>query len=268
MAIITISRGSASRGQEVAELVAKKLGYACISREIILDASEQFNIPEVKLTRAIHDAPSILERFTYGKEKYVAFFQATLLKFLRDDNAVYHGLAGQFLLPNIGHVLKVRMIADMDNRVRLEMERGGMNYQDALHQLKKDDEQRRKWSQSLYGFDSADPSLYDLVIHKQKITVEDAADIICYTVSREAFQTTAESRKAIQDLSLAAEIRAALVNLNPSVEVSANDGKVEILAKIPVPDMASTEDLKRKALAIRGVREVEVRMEATPRFTD
>lgn len=80
MSIITISRGSYSRGETVATAVAEKLGYEWIAREVLLEASKEFNIPEVKLVRAIHDAPSILERFTYGKEKYVAYIQAAILK--------------------------------------------------------------------------------------------------------------------------------------------------------------------------------------------
>ncbi|MGO8880778.1 MAG: cytidylate kinase family protein [Desulfomonilaceae bacterium] len=52
MAIITISRGSYYRGREVAEKLAAQLGYECISREIILEASKEFNIPEIKLVRA------------------------------------------------------------------------------------------------------------------------------------------------------------------------------------------------------------------------
>ncbi|MEJ2071714.1 MAG: cytidylate kinase family protein [Syntrophobacterales bacterium] len=80
MAIITISRGSYSRGKEVAEKVAARLGYECISRDVLLEASEQFHIPEIKLVRAIHDAPSILERFTHGKERYVSYIKAALLK--------------------------------------------------------------------------------------------------------------------------------------------------------------------------------------------
>jgi hypothetical protein len=47
MAIITISRGSYYRGREVAEKLAAKLGYDCISREILLAASKEFNIPEI-----------------------------------------------------------------------------------------------------------------------------------------------------------------------------------------------------------------------------
>jgi hypothetical protein len=93
MSIITISRGSYSRGKEVAEKLAQALGYECISREILLEASQQFNIPEIKLVRAIHDAPSVLERFTYGKERYVAYIRASLLKHMEKDRVVYHGLA-------------------------------------------------------------------------------------------------------------------------------------------------------------------------------
>ena len=79
MAIITISRGSYSRGKEIAEKVAARLGYSLLSRDILLQASEEFNIPEIRLVRALHDAPSVLERFTHGKERYVSFIQQALL---------------------------------------------------------------------------------------------------------------------------------------------------------------------------------------------
>ncbi|MBW1912541.1 MAG: cytidylate kinase family protein, partial [Deltaproteobacteria bacterium] len=45
MPIITISRGSYSKGKEVAEKVSQKLGYECISRDVLLEASEEFNVP-------------------------------------------------------------------------------------------------------------------------------------------------------------------------------------------------------------------------------
>jgi hypothetical protein len=55
MPVITISRGSYSHGREVAEKLCARLGYRCLSREIILKASEHFNTPEIELTKAIHD---------------------------------------------------------------------------------------------------------------------------------------------------------------------------------------------------------------------
>jgi cytidylate kinase len=256
MSIITISRGSYSRGKELAEKVAERVGYDCISRDILLEASEQFNIPEMKLVRAIHDAPSILDRFTYGREKYIAYFQAALLRYLREDNVVYHGLAGHFLVPRIAHVLRVRIIADIEDRVRLETEREGISSKEALRVLKKDDEQRRKWSLALYGLDTCDPGLYDLVIHIQRITVDDAVDIVCNTVKLEAFQTSPQSLKALWDLALAAEVKAALINLNSSVEVCADDGRVQVKTRSRGHSPGLADDLMCVARTLRGVKSV------------
>jgi len=233
MAIITISRGSYSRGKEVAEKVAQKMGYDCISRDTILEASKQSHIPEIKLIRAIHDAPNILERFTYQKEQYIAYIQTALLRNVRKDNVVYHGLAGHFLLKGISHVLKVRIIADMDDRVELEMEREGISKKEARHILAKDDEQRRKWSKYIYGIDTKDPSLYDLVIHVKKMTVDDSVETICHVADLKSFKTTAKSKKAMDDLYLACEVKAQVIHLKPDMKVHADGGKILVEVKVP-----------------------------------
>lgn len=259
MSIITISRGSYSRGKEVAEKVAQRLGYECIAREVLVEASKDFNIPDIKLIRAIHDAPSILDRFVYGKEKYVAYIQKALLHHFQRDNVIYHGLAGHFFVKGIPHVLKVRILAEMVDRVRLEMERQGISKKEAHRILEQDDEQRKKWSQHLYGIDTWDPRLYDLVIHIKKITVDDAADIICNTVGLKDFQTTPESQKAMDDLVLAADIKAALIYLKPDIEVSANDGIVHVSTTVPEDqEMDLVHKMEAIAKGIQGVKEIRV----------
>jgi cytidylate kinase len=261
MAIITVSRGSYSKGREVAEKVAETLGYRCLGREVILEASKEFNIPEVMLVRAIHDAPSILDRFTYGKERYFAYFQTAFLKFLHGDNVVYHGLAGHLFLKGVSHVLKVRIIADMADRIRLEMQREGISREEASQILQKDDEERRKWSRNLYGIDTADPSLYDLVLHIRKITVEDAANIICHTARLDNFKTTFESQKAMDDLVIAAEVKAALIGLKPDIGVSARDGRVVVGATTHLFEQPEiVDDIKKIALSIAGVRSVDLKL--------
>ena len=228
MAIITISRGSYSRGKEVAEKLAEVLGYECISRDILLEASEEFNTPEIKLIRALHDAPTVLERFHYGKERYVSYVKSALLQHVKRDNVVYHGLAGHYFLQNIPHVLKVRIIADIDDRVREEMKRENIPADKARYILKKDDEERRKWGISLHGMDTWDSRLYDLVIHIKALTVDDAVRIIRDTVEKETFQTTPESQKLLDDLALAARVQAQLVENFPRVDVTADGAHVFI----------------------------------------
>ncbi len=211
MAIITISRGSYSRAKEVAEKLAHKLGYECISREILLEASEEFNIPEIKLIRAINDAPSILEQFTHGKERYLAFIRAALLKHVQKDNVVYHGIGGNFLLQGIPHVLHVRIVADLEDRVADEMKREGIAAAEARELITKDDAERRNWALHLYGADPWDPMLYDLVIHLRAITVDMAVSLICNVLEFPDFQTTPQSQQLMDNLALLARLQVSQV---------------------------------------------------------
>ncbi|HDZ23394.1 MAG TPA: cytidylate kinase-like family protein [Desulfobacteraceae bacterium] len=228
MAIITISRGSYSKGKEVAEKVAERLGYECVSRDVLLDASDRFNIPEVKLVRAIHDAPSVLDRFKHGKQIFIAYIRSALMCRVANDNIVYHGLAGHVLLTGVPNVLKVRIIADMEDRVKAEMEREGISAEDARILLQKDDEERRKWTKTLYGVDPWDSSLYDLVVHINKLTISDAVDCVCQAASKEAFKTTESYRRKIKNLGLACQVKAALVDPFFDVGVTCESGNVVI----------------------------------------
>jgi len=259
MPIITISRGSYSKGKEVAQKVAQKLGYECVSREIMLEASEEFHIPEIKLIRAVHDSPSILNRFTHGQERYIAYVKAALLGHFRKNNIVYHGLGGHFFVKGVSHVLKVRINADMEYRVRFVMEREGVTRPEAVNILEKDDAERKKWSRHLYGIDTADHSLYDLGIHIHKITADDAVDIISHTIGLKDFQTTPESQKAIDDLYLAAEVKAVLMDIGPEIEVSAQDGMVLVRTEAPLSyEQVLVDKIKKKTENIAEIKEIRV----------
>jgi len=259
MAIITISRGSYSRGKEIAEKLAQQMGYNCIAREAIIEASEQFNIPEIKLVRAIHDAPSILHSFGVEEAKYITYIQTQLLRHAKKDNLVYHGLAGHFLFKNISHVFKVRILANMDERVELEMKREHITRKDALKILKNDDQQRRIWSKRLYGVDIWDLSLYDMVLHINVITPDDAVEIIRHAVGKVRFQTTAESQKLIDDLWLASEVKAVLVNIRPNIRVSANNGVVLVKTKAhPSQEEFLAKELSKSGQCVPGIKEIRV----------
>ena len=224
MAIIVISRGNFTRGKEVAEKTAGKLGYRCVSREILLEASEEFNVPEVKLIRSIEQVPSFFDRMSQKAKKYVTYIQSALLHNLQQGNVVYHGFAGQFLVQDNPHVVKVRVNSEMGDRVRLVMERDGVSEKQALAFLKKVDALRKKWSRKLYGMDPEDPSHYDLVILLDRLSVDDAADLICRASQLQQFSSTSESKKIMDDLVLAADARTLLSGMKSDTKVWARDG--------------------------------------------
>lgn len=212
----------------MAAKVAEKLGYANVSREVILGASARFNIPKSELERAIHDPPSILERFTFGRERFIAYIASALLDRFVQGNVIYHGLAGHFFVREVSHVLKVRIIADMEARIQMKMAQNGMNRSHALNKLQRDDDARRQWGLKLYGLDTWDPRLYDMVLHIRKLTVDDVADMICRAAGLKQFAPTPESLQKIDNLALAARVKAEIVDRYPTSEVSASSGVVDV----------------------------------------
>ena len=228
MAIITISRGSNSRGKEVAESLAQRLGYDCVSREILLEASAEFNIPEIRMEKALHDAPSVLERFSHGKERYISYFCASFFNHLIKDNTVYHGLAGHFFVQGISHVMKVRILVNLDERIKEEMARQGCSADEARYTLQKDDNERRKWGLHLYGKDSWDSRLYDLVLHIDTLTVDGAVAILEQTVRNNSFKATADSLEKLKTRTLLANIQAKVVKVSPCTNVEIDDGVISL----------------------------------------
>ena len=215
MGIVTISRGSYSRGIEIAEMLAKKLDYECISREVLLEASKEFNIPEVRLVHAIEDAPSIFDHIKDGKRRYVAFIREAFLEYIQKDNIVYHGFAGHFFTKEIPNILKVRIIANMDFRVKVVMERENISEEKARKLLYKIDVERRKWSMYLYGIDTNTTELYDVILHIDCLQVDGAVDFIYNLAKRPCFQTTPESQKKLEEL-----LEAAKAYTNSSIQTS------------------------------------------------
>ena len=248
MPIITISRGSSSMGKAVAEKVAGRLGYQLISREVLLDASSRFNVPEMKLEKAIHDAPGILDRYLHSKQSYVAYIRSALVERIVDDNVVYHGLAGHLLLKGIPHVLKVRINADMERRVAIVMARDGIPADEARIQIQEDDKQRRKWTHSLYDQDPWDSSLYDLSICIDKLSIDNAVDFICQAAATEGFQATEKNRQKAADIAIACRVKAALVDEFPHIGVTCEYGNVLIYIRAKDP---MTGKLVKKLKLIR-----------------
>ncbi len=273
MAIVTISRGSYSRGKEVAEKVAAKLGYECIARDVVLEASEEFNVPEIQLHKAIEDPPSIFERIGHSKDKYIAFIRAALLKHFQRDNVVYHGLAGHFFLQGISHALKVRILADLEHRVQLVVRRDGVTEREALNTLARKDRGRQDWAQHLYGIDPTDPALYDLVIHVGQIGTDEAADLIVHAAGIETFAATPRSQAAMSDLALAAMVKALLIEDQPEVEVEVTNGRCRVRVERSPRILSGNysgfrdhleEDIRHRILwrtrDIAGLEEIEIEL--------
>jgi len=259
MAIITISRGTFSGGMMLAEELSKRLPYHCVGREEIVEkASKQYGVSEEKLRTAILKRPSALKRFTYEREQYLAYIQAVLCEHAKSDNMIYHGNAGHFLLKGVPHVLRVRIVAPMELRIKFVMERDQLLHSEALKYIEKVDKERVKWTKFLYGVDWSSPELYDIVFNLETENINFIGDMIQHAVKQEPFKTTPESQKIMEDLALASLVRAAIAansdTRDAEINVQADAGVVTITGKVKTQEVVDA--VHKIAEKVPGVKEV------------
>ncbi len=259
MAIIIISRASYSHGSMIAEKVAEELNYKCVSREVISLASQEYGVPEAWLKDAIETGPSLIDRFKYGKKKYIAYIRAALLEYAVQDNLVYHGLAGAFLLKGIPNILRVLVSATMEERIKEMMKRLNVSENEARKAIERFDKERKKWAMFFHGRDPWDINEYDLGVVIGRLSIEDAVRKILDTVKLPSFQITDEIRKMLQDEYLAAKVKSDLMNFYSDVEVTSDDGVVTVhLRRSLKQQEAITEDIKEILMEIPEVKDVRI----------
>jgi Cytidylate kinase-like family/BON domain len=167
--------------------------------------------------------------------------QAAMCEYAEHGNLVYHGHAGHELLPGISHVLKVRLVAPLEYRIRAVMERDPrLDRKGAMRYINQVDEQRTSRMRYLFDVDWRDPYQYDLVLSLSKLTVDTACDLVIQVVQREQFQPTEASRGALHNLALSSRIRAALdahPQLSPyDIGVDVEAGVVTLSGALPTDD--------------------------------
>jgi cytidylate kinase len=258
MAIITISRGTFSGGIAVAEKLSQKLGYPCISKEIILDAAEEFGIPEDKLVAAMEKPPRSWLEAPEKKIAHLNYVRYALLKRARKNGLVYHGYAGHLLLGDMAHVMRVRIIADMEYRIKAAMEKENLNRKEAVSMIKKLDKHSQNWTRFLYGVEWQDPALYDVVINLDCISIESAVEIVSQMTELDDFKPDENSILALNNQVLSSMVWASLTKddrtNNSDLHVVSENGVVRISGSTSSEN--SFKAIDEITRGVEGVKEV------------
>ena len=182
-----------------------------------------------------------------------------MCEFAERGNLVYHGHAGHELLPGVQHVLKVRLVAPLDYRVQVVMERDKLERRGATRYIAQVDEERASRMRYLFRVDWRDPQLYDLVLSLNRLTLDSAAALVIRAVRWPAFQPTEASRAALTDLALSSRIRATLA-VDP--RTTALEINVHVADRIvTLSGAVSSEEAMRDVLArvetVSGIKQLK-----------
>jgi cytidylate kinase len=243
--------------------VAQRLGYRYVDQELLQDAVRRYGLAEEKLSHLDELKPSLFERFDAETRHYITILQTTLLDFAEADDVVLMGRGGQWLLRGIPHVVRVRLIAPFEYRVRqwvkrsTELARETPNQRAAADFLRRDDAEKRGRMRYLYEVDVDEPTLYDMVFNTEKLTYDAIVEMIERAVRHPAVATTERARQIVADRALASRVQVALA-IHPDTRryrltVEAQGGIVTI------EGTTALEQALQVAREVPGVRDVRTR---------
>lgn len=257
MAIITISRGTKSGGERLAQCLSDRLGYSSLSHEVIMEGARKYNILEEELVTRLKTSPNLWRKFTMEHKRYLILVQCALLDAVKQDNVVYHGYAGQLFLQGIQHVLKTRLDAPVEERMKVVMSEQQLDANAAREYITSIDEQRHRWIKWAYGVEWRDPELYDMTFYTGNMSIDTICEVIAAAVKREEFRTTEGSARRLSDISTECEVKAAFASDDKlwriPITVTATGGTVMLNGA--VKDKKLRDMLVELASQVKGVTE-------------
>ena len=165
--VITIARQHGSRGKQVGELVAEKLGVPCYCKDFASLVATDSGLHSEFISEEHEDANSLLRQF-YLSAKVVQqgiIAQDRLVqKIAQQGSCVVVGRAADYMLRNHPNVLKVFLYAPEDARIQNIQTMYGDSPEEARVNMVRSDESRSAYYRSISGREWMDMSNYDLCL--------------------------------------------------------------------------------------------------------
>lgn len=196
MGVITISKESGTESEQVASLLAKKLGWEYIGKQLVARLAKELRISESEVEAFRQDAQWRLLRFVdrytctlvqkvvdreHGCLEDKNYFEA--VKKLVEDvyqagNAIIIGWGGQCLLRGKPGVLHVRLRKDDEGKIKTIMSKYRLDRKAAKDYIAREEGDSKSLIKHYFKEDWNDARLYDLIIDMGKTPVEQAVEMI------------------------------------------------------------------------------------------
>jgi cytidylate kinase len=247
-----------SLGKDVALGVCDALGLKQVRDDISEHVAHRLHKRKSALGRYLEGQAGLIERAGLDQRTLAIVSAEEVYQYAVQDNVLIRGWGAVYLLAPVSHVLRVRVCAPFERRVRWLMERLHEDRQLAEEEIRRSDAAHaaniRRWFDKSFG----DPLDYDLVLNTGTVSVKSCAETIKLMVRRPEYQPTAASRAKIAGLALQACIRVALeadpatAQLRITIDVDGGDATLSGI----VVDESESQACERVVTKVPGVAKV------------
>lgn len=184
MQIITISRQTASGGEEIAAELSQRLGLKLIDRDYILKnclarIADEHQLHMLQQSSKYYtkianpEAENQAEKFTFAE--YTADF---LKNKAQKEKLLIIGLGAQLIFKNNPYALHIKVIASENYRLHKLKEKFGLHPKEAARTLELSDRKHRRYVWQVHEHDWEDPVLYHLVINSEGLDLDESLALL------------------------------------------------------------------------------------------
>ena len=152
MSVISVFSGIFCKGDHVVRLLQTNTGYKLVAdKDIVAEASRLSGMAESKVERAFSAKISVFNKFTHEKERSIAHLRLALAQMLSGDGLLINGFAGLLIPKEVGHVLRICLIANRKFRDATAKEEQGVFGKDGIKLSRQHDEDCASWVETLFN---------------------------------------------------------------------------------------------------------------------
>ena len=272
MPVIAITREMGSLGKDVAQRLGQELGLPVIYHEVIDHLADRMRVRKSHVIRLLDGSAGLLERLTADRTSLSIFTADEIYNIAAKGGAIIRGWGATHLLREVPHAVCVRVCAPFEVRRQRMMERlSSDDVERIAEEIRLNDEAHTAIMRRHFDVQWTDSEHYDVVLNTKRITVDECVSEVLALTRSPQFTETEAGRQRLDDLALAARVRAALRRAHETrdarVQVSADTGRVILSGAGNTDEMLAFVEV---ASAVPGVRDVAYRTnpgeEVRPRF--
>lgn len=175
-------REPGSLGKEVAARVAGHLGFSLVDKTKLIQLCAEVDLDEARLLKVDEAISRGGREIDPETEAYARLLQDLIAQLAEEQDLVILERGAQGLFRDRPGSLHVRFVAPRKFRVMQVMGREALSERKARRLIKILEAERARYLRFLYRLDSADPSLYDLTLRMDRLSVEQALKLIVTAV--------------------------------------------------------------------------------------
>lgn len=268
MSLVTITKSLGCGGMTIAQGVAGGIKLDLYDDQRLQEEARKIGIKPEALEELDEKAPGLFNRlFNRKPEVYLDLMESVIYEVAHRGEGVIVGHGAQLLLRDFSCALHVRIYAPEPFRIQHLMDQQGLSREAAEKMIHKNDHERKGFLQFAFHKDWDDPSLYDLVINRDKLSAESTSRLIMEVAqSQEIEECSITALDAMERLSLTKRIEATLLRDG----ISTTELHIEVPEKgvVRISGWTQTQENKDRVLhvvqGVPGIHEVRSEISVVP----